>query len=398
MLQDGTRVSCATPLLWPDGLLLNDCSGKTLLPGASSEVCEVALEVSRTSTKYRLELRAAYGWFVRWAHSSSKWSGRAWSEDPAIASQMLCEHVQFLRDTGRTISDARHCILSVQTIHRLLKGKLGRSWDCVKSWSLQTPLKSRIPMPAVMLSGFFLYALAAALAATVDCDIHMYFSFAILCRLGHNCLLRPAEMMKLIVADLRLPRSAFEPEILIVRLRDAKNKSSLGRFQFAMCRDVSLVSWVRWYVADCPPDMPLWPSSQHRFSKMFRDVRDRLGWERIPLTPGCLRPGGATEQFLHGATVSVLKYAGRWRVESSLEVYIQEAMSHLCMCELHDTEFAALSQLIAAGSAQWAQPPSSPAHSFFKRRAQWRGINSMRLRQARLEFKTPPRASLSIKL
>ena len=316
-----------------------------------------------------------------------------------IASQVLCEHVQFLKQTGRTLSDARHTILSVQTIHRSLKGKLGRGWDCVKSWQLEQPLRSRVPLPAVMLSGFFLFSVATALASTVDIDVHTYFAFAILCRLGHTCLLRPAEIVKLVVGDLRLPLSTFEPEICVVRLRDPKNRSSLGRFQFAMCHDVALVAWLRWYVHDCPPDMPLWPGKQAKFSKVFREVRDRLGWARLPLTPGCLRPGGATDQFLRGATVSVLKYAGRWRVESSLEVYIQEAMSHLTACDLSSVEFAALSHLIAAGSAQWKQPPTLPAHSFFQRRAQWRGISSMRLQAARRSAdRAPPTAFLSTTL
>ena len=70
-------------------------------------------------------------------------------------------------------------------------------------------------------------------------------------------------------------------------------------------------------------------------------------------------------------------------MESSLEVYIQEAMSHLCVCELDDREFEALSSLITAGSAQWIQPPSHPATHFFDRRAQWRGIHSFRSQRTR---------------
>ena len=343
---------------------------------------EVALEISRTSTKYRSELRAAYGNLVRWV-ATTRWSNQLWLEDPQLASQVVCEHVQFLKETGRPLGDARHCILSVQTIHRALKGKLSRPWDCVKSWQLEKPLRSRVPLPSLLMTGFFLFSVATALTCTSDYDIHSHFSFAILCRLGHHCLLRPNEIIKLCVGDLRLPRSSFEPEVCIVRLRDPKNRASLGRFQFAMVRDTGLVAWLRWYIHGCPSEMRLWPGKQPRFSKMFRQVRDRLGWERLPLTPGSLRPGGATEQFMAGASVSVLKYAGRWRVESSLEVYIQEAMSHLCVCELDDREFDSLSSLIRAGSAQWIQPPSHPATHFFDRRAQWRGIHSFRSQRTR---------------
>ena len=162
-----------------------------------------------------------------------------------------------------------------------------------------------------------------------------------------------------------------------------------------MCRDPALVAWLTWYVDECPADMPLWPGKQTRFSKVFRQVRDRLGWERIPVTPGCLRPGGATEQFMSGSIVSVLKHAGRWKQESSLEVYIHEAMSHMCICELSEKEFEALSQLVASGSAQWAGPPSQPTHSFFDRRAQWRGIRSMRQQRARAHLAAGPQSGWS---
>ena len=339
----------ATPLLWPALKRLNAYFGdEDLLPGAGDEVHEVPLEISRTFAKYRSHLQTAYGRFLRWT-ASSKWAWRNWVDDAGTASQMLCEHVQWLKETGRPISAGRHSILSVQTYHRSLKGKPGRPWDCIKSWQLQRPLKSRIPLPAVMLTGLFLYSIALALGASTDSDVHMYFSFAILCRPSHDCLLRPAELMMLVMADLRLPRSSIEPEIIVVRLRDPKNRSSLGRFQFCMCRDTSLVSWIRWYVDSCPPYMPPWPGKQARFSKVFRQIRDQLGWARIPLTPGCLRPGGATDQFMHGATISVLKYAGRWKQEGGLAVYIQEAMSHLCMCQLTEAEFDALARLTTSG-------------------------------------------------
>ena len=260
----------------------------------------------------------------------------------------------------------------------------------MKSWKMEQPLRSRIPLPSTMLTGFFLYSIAAALSATVDSEIHMCFSFAILSRLGHCCLLHPKEIMKLVVGDLRLPRAAFEPDILVLRLRDPKNRSSLGRFQFAMCKDAAVIDWVRWYVAEMPLDMPLWPSSQARFGKMFRVVRDRLGWERIALTPGCLRPGGATEAFMRGLSVAQLKYMGRWRVESSLEVYIQEAMAHMTMCELSPEEFSALTDLVVSGSAQWLAPPTAPTRAFFDRRAQWRGLRIVRLQRVRQQASQIP--------
>ena len=178
-----TRVNYALPLLVPGRLHSSDCTGAGRLPGASPDVREVKLEITRTSTKYRKELRVAYGTLLRWV-SSTKWQGSGWLEDPVSASQVLCEHVQWLKGGNRPISDGRHAILATQTIHRSLKGKLGRPWDCIKSWQLQQPLKSRVPLPAMLMQGFFLYAIAAALAASADYDVHGFFALGILMSWG----------------------------------------------------------------------------------------------------------------------------------------------------------------------------------------------------------------------
>ena len=76
-LRDGTRVDYAAPLLSQGGLLSSGCSGTGLLPGGAPDVHEVALEISRTSTKYRSELRAAYGNLVRWV-ATTRWSNQPW--------------------------------------------------------------------------------------------------------------------------------------------------------------------------------------------------------------------------------------------------------------------------------------------------------------------------------
>ena len=116
---------------------------------------EVQLEVERTSATYRQHLHDALLLLRHWI-AGSHWDGIAWEEDASAASQLLCEHVQWLRDTGRPVSSARHAILSAQTSCRNLKGLLGRPWDCVKSWQLQKPLKSRTPMPHMVLQALLL--------------------------------------------------------------------------------------------------------------------------------------------------------------------------------------------------------------------------------------------------
>ena len=134
--------------------------------------------------------------------------------------------------------------------------------------------------------------------------------------------------------------------------RAPKNKASLGRYQFVLIKDASLVDWLCWVLEGISPMARLWPSSQSSFSKFFRRCLERLGLTRLRLSPGSLRPGGATAHFLHFSSISILRILGRWRVESSLDHYIQTVVSHLCHADLNDKEFETISILIDRTVAQ----------------------------------------------
>ena len=200
-----------------------------------------------------------------------------------------------------------------------------------------------------------------------------YWSVAILVRVGFHCLLRPGEICKLIVEDLHFPQTSWDSETCVVRLRDPKNRSSLGRFQFALIRDVAIVRWLRWYTEGCDAQTKLWPGSPAKFGKAFKHLLCRLGLERLGFTAGSMRPGGATKAFVEGMSIANLKYLGRWRVEHSLETYIQEAMCQLTSSRLTECEQSSLHALLAACSGQLDTPPSQHWSVFCSRAAQWRG-------------------------
>ena len=88
--------------------------------------------------------------------------------------------------------------------------------------------------------------------------------------------------------------------------------------------------------------------------------------------PRLLKARGATRAFLEGATASSLKYRGRWRQESSLEVYIQEAMAHLLFRDLSQQEYDTIHSLLCLARPQWLSPPPLLWAHYFSRGAQWR--------------------------
>ena len=170
----------------------------------------MCLEKTRTSKAYRATLEVALAQLLLWVATTS-WAVIDWMSDATKCNQVLCEYVEKLhRGSGKQVS-ARNTILSVQAVRRELRGKLGRCWDCIKAWQLETPLKSRVPMPEDLVRAFFAFAIAEGLAATKDRELLTHFAFALLIRVGFECLLRPGELLKLKVKDLRLPRSRYEP-------------------------------------------------------------------------------------------------------------------------------------------------------------------------------------------
>ena len=354
--------------------------GQGKLPGQDTEIGEVQLETTRTSRAYRTRLQQALGLLLHWV-SFTSWGNTEWWTTATVANQVLVEFIEWQFNSGSKICHSRHAILSVQTAFRGLKGLLGRSWECLQSWQLKLPLQSRRPITETLVNGMFL--VGAAQALLMGPKALDFWASAILVRLGFHCLLRPAEICKLVVADLHFPQSLWDPEKCVVRLRDPKNRSSLGRFQFCLVTDRSLVQWLQWFTEGCSPDTRLWAGSQAKFSKMFHKLVRLMGLDRLQLTPGSLRPGGASRAFMEGCSIANLKYLGRWRVEHSLETYIQEAMCQLCSTCLTDDEHSALHQLTVSCSEQLQSSPALHWSVFLSHAAQWRGRRGKQVLQHR---------------
>ncbi len=328
---------------------------------------EVALEEGMHSRTYRGRLLTCLTVFLKWV--ASVHAHEKWFEDEVLANQLLCNFVQSLCSNNEALWKARHTVLAVQTSFRHLKGRLGRAWNAVKAWQMRVPVHSRIPLTPDILRAMF--ALALTFGVSNSKDAHLWFSFAVCLRLGFAALLRPSELTKLRVGDLRLPRSQWEPFTLVVTLLDPKNKASLGRYQFVMVDDPGLVKWVMWLTAGWPGCVKLWPSSHGKFIKFFKHCVARLGLERLGLTVGSLRPGGATAHFLEHRCIPSLRILGRWRVESSLEHYIQTVVAHMTYTDLTDSEHEHVTALGTATQVQWSEPPAQPWHQVFGRHKQW---------------------------
>ena len=334
------------------------------------------LEATKNSSTYRHRLREGMARFLQFLERRRVVCD--WWLDVMLVNQLLVDLINEMHEEKVAICHARHCILAVQTAHRNLKGCLGRAWDCLKAWQLRQPSWSRVPIPILILRTMFAAALLQAQAEPTA----QWYCFAVLIRLGFAGLLRPIELMKLRAEDVRLPQSDWEPRVVVLRLVEPKNKSCLGRYQFTTIDEPELVSWLGWLVAGLPPDAHIWPGSQALFTKHWKRIITLLGIGRLGLTPGSLRPGGATAHFLLHKSIAALRIAGRWRAESSLEHYIQLTMAHLCLCQLSSSEHEYASELSQLTLPQWSAPPNRPWTAVFSRARQWQALARIASKQS----------------
>ncbi len=155
------------------------------LPGTEGE--EFPLVRSRVTNIYRKSLDRGYLLFVFFLSVIGLVFG---STDLVSSKSILAKFAQYCFDQNMRISKARHGLLAVQSRYAHLRGRIGRAWDCIKSWQDQLPLRNRLPISldivlAMVVACFNLGREGGAGAAFL-------VSFSVLLRVGFFGLMRPA--------------------------------------------------------------------------------------------------------------------------------------------------------------------------------------------------------------
>ena len=292
------------------------------------------------------------------------------------ASQVDTALVAFLNDaeaSGEQFYLAKHAVLGCQHTWRGLKGKLVRAWDCVSGWQSRRAWSNRVPMSRDILEYLFLTAVNWALAD--QACARLLFPFAILLRLGFYGLLRPGEICRMKVGDISVPPVSSGDSSVVVAIADPKTKRFMGRAQFSQAQDGCTVRWLRWLLEGLPPGVKVWPSTLQSFRTMFRAVLEKARLT-LPLTPGSLRAGGATHLVTSGMEIARIRFLGRWKSDTGLAAYIQEAVARLVWHQLSCGDQDRIRAGLAAWSASLFRAPNLPWTSFFSRRRQWRSMTA----------------------
>ena len=271
-------------------------------------------------------------------------------------NKALVQFIQFCYDNNSSIALGTHAILSIQHRFPRLKGQLRMAWDSVASWRLISPSKSRLPLPRIVLNA--LVTVMFSLGETVPFGPKrlQFWVAGILIWLGFECLLRPVEIYSLLVSDVKVDDFS---DLILVRVRNPKNKRAMGNCQFTMIRHESLAHWLRWLMARVPTHVKILEGGRPVLLRIFQQALALLHLSDIGFVLASLRAGGATDHFQTHENLGRLQYAGRWRSAASMEHYIQEAMSAYISLSLSSVSRDCIDQACGAFEAL-ARPPSTP--------------------------------------
>ena len=121
---------------------------------------------------------------------------------------------------------------------------------------------------------------------------------------------------------------------VVVVVRNPKTAKASGRIQHVIIYDVMTLRLCRLAFQRSPPTSRLCPGSVRDLEAWFTWGMIRLGLSPARFTPGGMRAGGATHQYLQGTSLERVMWRGRWDAITTLRHYIQEASSVLALGDL----------------------------------------------------------------
>ncbi len=282
-----------------DGWLLCLCLQVLVFPkfthAAPLTSRDVDLQEARVSEAYKKVLSRSFDRLTLWSVVNQKPSPESLEFDTQGMNDLLISHIQFLFKEQAGVSAGRHAILTIQYRYRHLKTQLVRAWDSIKSWEQLEPIRSRVPMPWIVLESMFYYGLLQGFEGAGR-QAREWISWSVCLIMGFDALLRPCEICATTIGKLALPTSRLHSLVGkgLVTVTNGKNRRMFGRVQIAVLDNDRVLRWLSWLSAGLPVAVHLLAGGTARFRALFKQAIHALGLQSLGLTPSSLRAGGAT--------------------------------------------------------------------------------------------------------
>ena len=231
----------------------------------------------------------------------------------------LAAYIEHMHATAAPFDYASHAVHGVIFRRPELRGpsSLPISRQCLRGWARTRLTASHPPLT---------WELTVLFAVNMARSGHHGPAVAIL--LAFDCYLRVGELTRLRYCDVVQPH---DPRLgsghTTMALRLPKTKTGLNQWVSLQNADVTsiLVHWLRQqgHVHDQSSTRRVFPFSPSHLRWLLHRVKEQLGLSATPYVPHSLRHGGATYDYLRGASIEQVMYRGRWQSMVSARRYIQ---------------------------------------------------------------------------
>ena len=140
--------------------------------------------------------------------------------------------------------------------------------------------------------------------------------------------------------------------IIVVKILEPKTRRKYGKVQHVICEEPLLVAALRKYLMYLDDADRLFPFTDSTFARRLKKILSHLNIEDL-FTPGGLRPGGATAEWIRFRNFENLRIRGRWAISRTLEHYVQECVASLNTTLLSDHQMALLEEVSRHGLTMW---------------------------------------------
>ena len=256
-----------------------------------------------TLLTYRRRAAEFYEWCV--AEGASPWTPDEWGDtlmEYKATSALLKSHFTSL-------------VAAVEFKFPRLKGRLSRCHAALRGWELEHQTKHTVPMIST-----------ARAFISVQLSARWEPRLAIGVVLQGKVGMRPSEMLGIVTSDLVFPEESGYvrgrgPLIVGLGIKSNTKAKRPQANSIQESSDPALVGILRLLKARTAPGGRLFPYTLEKYRKLLNKIQTEcslpMGW-----SPHSPRAGFASEASAMGMSFEQIRETGRWKVDSSLRVYV----------------------------------------------------------------------------
>jgi integrase len=237
----------------------------------------------------------------------------------AQLDEAVSEYINHCYQEGEPVGYAGHLLSGFKRFLPRSKTALPTSRLYFSNWQ-----RSTTPKRATPLSLLIVQAMAAAAARVHRWDL------AACLLLGFVCFLRTAEILGLLIKDIKLFDSSNQ---FVIALRNTK--TSRNAMESLAVTDKVLVKVLRRAIGDRAEEDPLFKGSAGDFRRSFAALILLCEVKEHDFTPYSLRRGGATWFFAQTQSFDATVYRGRWLCPRTARIYLDDARAALVHLRLN---------------------------------------------------------------